>query len=198
MFRLMYAARDVTSTVGCIGLIVSSIISKKVAEGIKHLVLDIKWGQGCYQDSQERAESLAQVLVETSRNVGVNTVAVISHMESPLGRCVGNSLEVEESLECLRGEASGGSRDLRDLVVTQGAMLLTSAGQVDNLDLGKQRIREVLDNGEAMKKFHDMIIRQVNNQNNFDNYLMISRSTRVWRSHWQPRCVTWIRVTTTE
>ena len=83
----MYAARDVTSTVGCIGLIVSSIISKKVAEGIRHLVLDIKWGQGCYQDTQEQAEKLAEVLVQTSRNVGVNTVAVISHMESPLGRC---------------------------------------------------------------------------------------------------------------
>ena len=84
----MYAARDVTNTVGSLGLIVSSIISKKVAEGIRHLVLDIKWGQGCYQDSQEQAERLAEVLVQTSRNVGVNTVAVISHMESPLGRWV--------------------------------------------------------------------------------------------------------------
>ena len=72
---------------------------------------------------------------------------------------MGNSLEVEESLECLRG---GGSRDLRELVVTQGGVLLLSAGQVDSVDRGKQKIREVLDNGEAMKKFHDMIIRQVN------------------------------------
>ena len=82
----MYLARDVTNTVGCLGLIVSSIISKKAAEGISHLVLDVKWGDGCYQESHDQAERIAEVLVQTSENCGVKTVAVISHMESPLGR----------------------------------------------------------------------------------------------------------------
>ena len=89
---------------------------------------------------------------------------------------MGNSLEVEESLECLRGEASGGSRDLRELVVSQGGVLLLSAGQVDSVDRGKQRIREVLDNGEAMKKFHDMIIRQVSIRRESDSRITISLS----------------------
>ena len=112
--RVMYAARDITGTVGCLGLIVSSIISKKVititiititiitnitfitnitvhcqvAEGINQLVMDVKWGEGCYQETFEEAEKLADVLVQTSEGVGVKTVAVISHMESPLGRFV--------------------------------------------------------------------------------------------------------------
>jgi len=155
--KVMYAARDITGTVGCLGLIVSSIISKKVAEGINQLVMDVKWGEGCYQETFEEAEKLADVLVQTSEGVGVKTVAVISHMESPLGRCVGNSVEVEESLDCLRGV---GARDLRDLVILQGAMLLTSAGKVENLDMGKEKIAAVLDNGVALEKFRQMVIRQ--------------------------------------
>ena len=94
---------------------------------------------------------------------------------------MGNSLEVEESLECLRG---GGSRDLRELVVTQGGVLLLSAGQVDSVEQGKQRIREVLDNGEAMKKFHDMIIRQVNFCHKGDSRITISLSIR-YQNHFQ-------------
>ena len=106
------------------------------------------WGQhrGCYLPHGEPTGQVGQ-------NIFVNIAPNIF-----VPRCVGNSLEVEESLECLRG---GGSRDLRELVVTQGGVLLLSAGQVDSVDRGKQKIREVLDNGEAMKKFHDMIICQV-------------------------------------
>ena len=103
----MYAARDITGTVGCLGLIVSSIISKKAAEGISHLILDVKWGEGCYQDSFGKAERLAEVLLETSEMVGLRTVAVISHMHSPLGKTVGNSLEVEELRVEMVREAGG-------------------------------------------------------------------------------------------
>ena len=156
----MYAARDITGTVGCLGLIVSSIISKKAAEGINHLVLDVKYGEGCYQDSLDKAEKLAEVLLQTSEMVGLKAVAVISHMHSPLGRTVGNSLEVEESLECLRGGVNG-SADLRQLVVMQGAKLLVSAGLETELETACERIRAVLDNGQALEKFKQMIIRQV-------------------------------------
>merc|ERR1712013_249583 len=117
--KIMYAARDISETVGCLGLITSSIISKKAAEGVRCLVLDIKWGSGCCQASLEDAEAMANALLQTSRALGVKTSAVISHMQSPLGLTVGNSLEVEESLACLRG---GGPPDLRELVVTEGGV----------------------------------------------------------------------------
>ena len=154
----MYAARDVTNTVGSLGLIVSSIISKKAAEGINTLVLDVKWGSGCYQETLQQAENLAEALVQTSASVGVRSVAVISHMESPLGRCVGNSLEVKESLDSLRG---AGARDLRELVVLEGAMVLLSASMVTDLEAGKAKIAEVLDSGAALTKFKEMIVKQV-------------------------------------
>jgi len=155
--KMMYAARDITNTVGSLGLITSSIISKKVAEGISSLVLDIKWGAGCYQETLEKAEEMAAALKQTSESLGVSTTAVISHMESPLGRAVGNSLEVAESLECLRGH---GPRDLRELVVMEGAMVLVSANVVESLEMGKHKIEEVLDNGKAMEKFTQMLIKQ--------------------------------------
>lgn len=155
--KLMYAARDISATVGSLGLITSSIISKKAAEGISCLVLDIKWGAGCYQATLAEAEATANALLQTSRSLGVKTTAVISHMESPLGRAVGNSLEVEESLACLRG---GGPRDLRRLVVTEGAMLLLSAGRVSNLGEGQVMMEHVLDSGAARDRFRRMLIGQ--------------------------------------
>jgi len=155
--KVMYAARDITNTVGSLGLITSSIISKKVAEGISSLVLDIKWGNGCYMETILKAEEMAAALKETSESLGVSTTAVISHMESPLGRAVGNSLEVAESLACLRGQ---GPRDLRELVVVEGAMVLISAKVVDTLEKGKQQIENVLDSGAAMKKFQEMLVKQ--------------------------------------
>lgn len=155
--KLMYAARDITATVGSLGLITSSIISKKAAEGISCLVLDIKWGGGCYQATLEEAEATANALLRTSRSLGVKTTAVISHMESPLGRAVGNSLEVEEALACLRG---AGPADLRELVVTEGAMLLVSAGTVSTLREGQVMMEHVLDSGAARDRFRRMLIGQ--------------------------------------
>lgn len=152
--KIIYATRDVTGTVGNLGLITSSIISKKAAEGIKALVLDVKWGKGCYQAGRKQAELLAQALIQTSESLGVKTSAVISHMETPLGQAVGNSLEVLEALQCLNG---GGPEDLANLVQIEGGMLLVSSGMEPNLQAGKQRIKHVLKNGEALKKFKQMI-----------------------------------------
>merc|ERR1712088_20413 len=155
--KIMYAARDISETVGCLGLITSSIISKKVAEGVRCLVLDIKWGSGCYQASLGDSEAMANALLQTSRALGVKTSAVISHMQSPLGLTVGNSLEVEESLACLRG---AGPPDLKELVVTEGGMLLLSAGKVESLEAGKQKISDALDSGSALERFQMMLIGQ--------------------------------------
>jgi len=153
----MYAARDVTSTVGCLGLITSSIISKKAAEGISSLVLDIKWGAGCYQASLAQAQEMAVALQQTSASLGLATTAVISHMQSPLGRAVGNSLEVGEALDCLHGR---GARDLRELVCVEAGMVLVSAGRVDTLDRAKQTVEAVLDSGAALAKFETMLVCQ--------------------------------------
>ena len=101
-------------------------------------------------------------MIQTSESLGVSTTAVISHMESPLGRAVGNSLEVAESVECLRGE---GPRDLRELVVMEGAMVLVSAKVVESLEMGKHKIKKVLDNGKAMEKFIKMLTKQVHTTN---------------------------------
>jgi len=152
--RIMYSARDVTGTVGSRGLITSSIISKKVAEGISSLVLDVKWGLGCYQQTLKEGEDLAEALVEAARSLGVSTTAVITNMDSPVGQAIGNSLEVYESLDCLRG---GGPADLRELVCVEGGLLLLSAGLVNSREEGAERIGKVLDNGSALKKFADML-----------------------------------------
>jgi len=155
--KRMYQARDITETVGSRGLVTSSIICKKIAEGLSSLVLDVKWGLGCYQETYQQAIELADGLVTTASSLGVKTTAVISNMNTPLGMAVGNSLEVLESVECLQG---AGAADLRELVCIQGGLLLHSAGLVQDSKEGELRIAEVLDNGAALEKFKQMLIFQ--------------------------------------
>jgi len=152
--KTMYKARDVTGTVGCQGLITSSIISKKVAEGISCLVLDVKWGLGSYNGSLQDAEVLAKSLSDVANSLGVKTKAVISHMNHPLGLAVGNSLEVIESIQCLQG---GGSADLRELVCLEGGILLQEAQLVQTREEGQEMLALSLDNGTALRKFADML-----------------------------------------
>lgn len=155
--KILYSIRDITGTVGERGLVTSSIVSKKVAEGLSSLVLDVKWGLGCYQDNFEQGEELALSLRRTAASLGVNTTAVISHMNAPLGNAVGNSLEVLESIECLQG---GGPADLRELVCVQGGLLLLSSGLAKTKEEGNSKMAEVLDNGSALNKFKQMLINQ--------------------------------------
>jgi len=120
-------------------------------------VLDIKWGVGCYQASLAQAQEMAVALQQTSASLGLATTAVISHMQSPLGRAVGNSLEVGEALDCLHGR---GARDLRELVCVEAGMVLVSAGRADTLDRAKQTVEAVLDSGAALAKFETMLVCQ--------------------------------------
>jgi thymidine phosphorylase len=152
--KTMYQARDVTGTVGCQGLITSSIISKKVAEGISCLVLDVKWGLGSYNGNLEDAETLAKSLSEVANSLGVKTKAVLSHMNHPLGLAVGNSLEVIESIQCLQGS---GPADLRELVCLEGGILLQEAGLVNTREEGEEMLGAALDNGTALHKFAEML-----------------------------------------
>jgi thymidine phosphorylase len=148
--KIMYACRDKTSTVGNLSLQTSSIVSKKAAESISALVLDVKFGKGCYQPTLEYAETVAMSLVTVAKSMGIKTTAVISAMDDPLGRCIGNSLEVAEAILCLKGQ---GPHDLEELVVKQGGLLLSSSGSEGmSVMEGELKIKKSLQSGSALRK----------------------------------------------
>ena len=152
--RKLYALRDVTGTVEAIPLIASSIMSKKIAEGTSALVLDVKVGSGAFMKTLERASELAEVLVQIGNDAGVKTSALLTDMSTPLGKKVGNSLEVEESVEVLAG---GGPDDLIEITVKLAAEMLSHCGLTD-VDP-----RENLRSGLAMDKWRKMISAQGGN-----------------------------------
>lgn len=155
--RVLYAIRDATSTVDSIPLIISSIISKKGAEGLSALVLDVKFGRAALYKDLDSARRLAQSLVTAGNKLGVKTGAVLSRMDSPIGRSVGNAVEVCEALECLKGR---GSDDLKELVTSLGGYLLWMCGHSGTLKSGKTEIALKLENGKALKKFEAMLMAQ--------------------------------------
>lgn len=154
---LLYAIRDVTNTIDSIPLITASIISKKAAEGLGSLVLDVKCGSAAFMKTEENAEALAKSMVGAAKGLGINTTAQITRMDFPIGRYIGNSLEVIGSIEVLQGK---GSRDTRELVVMQGSALLLQSGKVNDAEEGEKLIRQVLDNGLALSYFEKMCIAQ--------------------------------------
>lgn len=155
--RRMYAARDITSTVNSIPLIVSSILSKKAAGGMKALVLDVKHGESAFMKTTEEAQTLAEALVEVSAGLGIKTVALATEMNNPIGRTIGNALEVVEAIDCLRG---GGPDDLRELVVHLGGELVVAGGKAGSVVEGRAAIERVLDDGTALAFFRRMIVMQ--------------------------------------
>jgi len=152
--RKLYSLRDVTGTVEAIPLIASSIMSKKIAEGTKALVLDVKVGSGAFMKTLDRATELAQTLVALGQDAGVNTSALLTDMSTPLGLKIGNALEVEESVEVLAG---GGPADVIELTVELAREMLSQAG-VSGVDPS-----ENLRNGKAMDKWRQMISAQGGN-----------------------------------
>uniref|UniRef100_A0A8C8EXU9 Thymidine phosphorylase n=1 Tax=Oncorhynchus tshawytscha TaxID=74940 RepID=A0A8C8EXU9_ONCTS len=149
--KVMYALRDVTSTVDSLPLITGSIISKKGAESLSALVLDVKFGNAALYKDLGSAKLLAQSMF------GDPYGAVLSRMNCPIGRCVGNTLEVMESLECLKGR---GPDDILELVTSLGGLLLWMIGRAGNLEEGKKVISTTLQNGAALEKFQNMMIGQ--------------------------------------
>lgn len=152
--RVLYALRDATSTVDSLPLITGSIISKKGAESLSALVLDVKFGRAALYKDLESAKELALSLANTGNGLGIRTTAVLSSMNSPIGRCVGNSLEVIESLETLKGN---GPVDLMELVTTLGGVLLWMSGLVSDLEEGKTEISAAVVGGKALSKFQAMM-----------------------------------------
>ncbi len=160
--RRLYALRDVTGTVPSIPLITASIMSKKLAESLTALVLDVKFGSGAFMKTRQQATTLARSLVSTGQRAGVRTTALLTDMNQPLGRMCGNSVEVLESLDVLQGH---GPIDVRDLTLQLAAELLVSCGRCSATDEAVPVAACNLDSGAAFEKYQQMVIAQGGNAN---------------------------------
>jgi len=152
--KRLYALRDVTSTVESPYLICASIMSKKMAEGIDALVLDVKTGDGAFMKKQADAEYLAELMVETGTRMGKKVVALITDMEQPLGRKVGNALEVEESIEIMN---SNGPEDLRDLCLELSAWMFVLGNRTKSVAEGRKLAAEMIASGRARDTFREIV-----------------------------------------
>ena len=152
--RKLYALRDVTGTVESPFLICASIMSKKLAEGIDCLLLDVKAGSGAFMKKESDAAFLAELMVETGERMGKQVVALITDMDQPLGMKVGNALEVEEVLEILHGE---GPSDLRELCIELAAWMFHIGGKASSLEEGRKTAIQMIDSGCGLAKFREMV-----------------------------------------
>ncbi len=155
--RQLYALRDVTATVPSVPLIIASIMSKKLAEGLNALVLDVKFGRGAFMKTRTIARELAAGMVAVGQRMGVTTTAFLTDMNQPLGRMVGNAVEVDESLDCLRG---GGPSDLRELVLELAEDVLVSAKVAATRTAARAKLLRELDSGRALERFERMVVAQ--------------------------------------
>jgi len=155
--RKLYALRDVTGTVPSIPLITASIMSKKLAEGLDALVLDVKHGSGAFMKTLPEARALAQSMVATGRRMGVPTTAVLTDMNQPLGRMAGNAVEVDESVAALKGK---GPADLMDVTLELGAEVLMLIDPETTLEHARKRLQQVIDSGAGLEKFREMVAAQ--------------------------------------
>ena len=164
--RRLYSIRDVTGTIASVPLITSSIVSKKAAESLSALVLDVKYGKAAFMAEKEDAQKLAKAMVDASNRCGIQTSAVLTTMDHPIGCAIGNALEVLESIETMRGN---GPWDLEELVCAQGGALLHATGKSDTLENGFVMIQDSLHDGSALKCFIQMAISQGVNASVFDS-----------------------------
>ena len=164
--KKLYALRDVTGTIDSIPLIVSSIMSKKLAAGADAIVLDVTTGSGAFMREYKDALKLGKIMVDIGLELGKETVAVVSNMDEPLGFAIGNSLEIKEAIEVLKNR---GPEDLRDLCLVLGAHMLKLGGVTRNYEEGKKRLEKILKEGTAFDKFKEMVTAQGGNPEIIDN-----------------------------
>lgn len=155
--KTLYALRDVTATVESVPLITSSILSKKLAEGIDALVLDVKVGNGAFMKDLPQARRLAESLVRVGRSAGVKVRALLTRMEEPLGTTIGNALEVQESIAILRGE---GPADTTELTLALGAEMLCMGGVAPDVDAARQQLTAAIRSGAGLAKLRAIIAAQ--------------------------------------
>lgn len=152
--KKIYALRDVTATVDNMSLIASSIMSKKIASGADAIVLDVKVGDGAFMKTPEDAKALAREMVDIGISVGRKTIGVISDMDQPLGYAIGNSLEVKEAIELLKGN---GPKDLLELTLTLGSYMLVCGKTARNFEEGKALLLENINNGKGLEKLKEFV-----------------------------------------
>lgn len=152
--KKLYALRDVTATVENMSLIASSIMSKKIASGADGIVLDVKVGEGAFMKTFQDSKDLAEEMVSIGKNLGRDTIAIISDMDQPLGFAIGNSLEVIEAIDTLKGN---GPKDLLELVLTLGSNMLIIGKKVENEEEGRKLLLQTIKNGSALKKLKEFV-----------------------------------------
>ena len=155
--KVLYALRDVTATVDCMPLVVSSILSKKLAAGCDVVVLDVKSGSGAIMDTPEKSRKLAEMMVRIGNLSGKRFSALITDMDQPLGNYIGNALEVEEAIDILAGRTQGA---LKDVALELGAHILRNAGAVATVNEGVKLLDSKIRSGEGLKKLAEMIAAQ--------------------------------------
>ena len=170
--KFLYALRDATATVESIPLISASILSKKLSEGIDGLVLDVKFGNGAFVERIDDARALAQAMCAIGRGLGKQVRALLTRMEQPLGRSVGNAVEIAECVECLRGE---GPSDLMELSIELAAEMVLMGGEAKSIEQARDRCHLVLDNGSALERFRRLVIAQGGNPRAIDDLSLLPR-----------------------
>ena len=171
--KKVYALRDATSTVENVGLICASIMSKKLAEGIDTLVLDVKTGSGAFMQKEEDSVRLAELMVETARSMGKKAVALITDMDQPLGRFAGHSHEVIESIEVLKGR---GAADLRDLSIELSAWMFYLGERTKSVDEGRVLAQKLIASSEALEKFKQCIVLQGGDARVVNDYSLLPQA----------------------
>ena len=182
--RRLYALRDVTGTVPSIPLITASILSKKLAEELDALIMDVKFGAAAFMQTKEQARDLAQAIVMLARDCDVDARAMLTDMNTPLGRAAGSWLEVKESVECLEGR---GPDDLKRLVVDCAAHLLVQTGKAPDLDAARRQAATCLASGQPRRKWDELLVAQGADLDAFRRKLALNHTAAVVREAKAPR-----------
>src|SRR5574344_172925 len=168
----LYALRDVTATVDSMPLIASSVVSKKVASGANHILLDVKYGSGAFVKTPQDAVTLSRLMVNIGKHLSRHIIAVVTSMEEPLGRAIGNSIEVKEAIDFLKGKTSG---DLTDLTYSFGILALKQFNMAKSDDEALKILKETINSGKAVNKFKELIKAQGGNDAVVDDFSLFEQ-----------------------
>lgn len=152
--KKIYSLRDVTATIHSIPLIASSIMSKKIASGADRIVLDVKVGSGAFMKDYDKAKQLAKTMVSIGNHIGKHTVAIVSNMDQPLGKAIGNAIEIKEVIDVLKGE---GPKDVTELCLALGSQMVRLAKKAESEEEARSALMQTLENGQALHKFKEFI-----------------------------------------